>query len=85
MLRQIDIEKLNASMAKAGEAALKAFENIVRHINNIKSIGRLYGALLKKMEERKRQRQRHKLDLTRAKVQHQVFCRKPRHLVKKII
>jgi hypothetical protein len=27
----------------------------------------------------------HKLDLTRAKMQHQVLCRKPKRLVKKII
>lgn len=40
--------------------------------------------LIDKINSKKRHK-RYKLDLTRIKIQHQVTCRKPKYLIKKII
>lgn len=63
------------------ERAFSCIKEAAKLVAQIMQLAREAESMLRNQPKR----QQHRLDLTRAKMQHQVLCRKPRHLVKKII
>ena len=84
-----EIAEAIATMAAAFHVAVEFIENSVRAFAEMKlHIIELFENIKefrKKEAERDYHRTLYKLDFTRKKIVHQVTCRKPKHLVKKII
>ena len=88
-----EIAEAIATMAKCFCVAIEFVENGVRALtemfNEMKACSIELFENIKDFHEKEAEREYHralhKLDFTRKKIAHQVMCRKPKHLVKKII
>lgn len=93
-------DKLSEMIAKLSEMTGIAAEELARSVivlcdafseacgivkRNVKELLEAFNESYEKAMEREYHREIHKLDFTRKKIVHQVMCRKPKFLVKKII
>jgi len=75
---QVAVEFVANSVRAIAEMFGEIKPSIIELFENVKEFH-------KKEAERDYYRELHKLDFTRPSIKHQIICRKPRHLVKKII
>lgn len=77
----IKFDGINLNLREAVERAFNCIKEAAKAVQQIMQLAREVESILRNEQNR----QHHPLDLTRAKIEHQVLCRKPRHLIKKII
>lgn len=87
------LEEVAAQLGISFDEVKQAIKNLAKAIGNIVDrVSEVCNSIVERIEkvdleemDREWKRNLHKIDFSRPKIQHQVMCRKPKNLVKKII